>query len=315
MTVNTVPAVSLLFAIGHKAKLRPVFNCYSLCHDLIGGDSPRIDFARVGRGGGVGRGLGVTLGRGVGVGLAVGVGVGVAVALAVGVGVAVTVAVAVAVAVGVGVGLGPAVTSTVPGPANSGSGLGAPLFGLPYTPGGCGIPFTTKEAMTSGDPVKLRLIIEPLTRTKPTVSVMGPICCSPLKRQRSAADLGQRTATLNHAGKDCALVVAANAQSVEAQKHQAFPGQRADPHSLCRRDCRQYPTLRCQGARYWPWPPSCVVLENDRATVAPVYSAVGSDGRIGGCAVISEEQGRASKVLCRAAVDGETAIGRRRAAS
>jgi hypothetical protein len=100
------------------------------------------------------------LGRGVGVGLGVGVGVGV------------PVAVAVAVAVGVGVGLGPAVTCTVPGPAHSGSGWGAPLVGLPYIPGGCGIPFTTNEAMTSGDPVKLRLIIEPLTRTKPTVSVM-----------------------------------------------------------------------------------------------------------------------------------------------
>lgn len=120
----------------------------------------------------MGRGLGVILERGVGVGLGVDVGVGLALAVGVTVAVAVAVTVGVAVAVGVGVGLGPAVTWTVPRPANSESGLGAPLFALPYTPGSCGIPSTTKEAMMSGDPVKLRLIIEPLTRTKPTVSAM-----------------------------------------------------------------------------------------------------------------------------------------------
>jgi hypothetical protein len=46
-----------------------------------------------------------------------------------------------------------------------------------------------------------------------------------LKRQRSAADLGQRTATLDDAGKDGALVVAANAQGVEAERHQTISGE------------------------------------------------------------------------------------------
>src|SRR4029453_15380318 len=63
-------------------------------------------------------------------------------------------------------------TNTVPEPANSGRIFGAPLIGPPYMPGGCGTLLTFREAMTSGGPVKSSLIIEPLTRMRPTVSAM-----------------------------------------------------------------------------------------------------------------------------------------------
>ncbi len=36
---------------------------------------------------------------------------------------------------------------------------------------------TFREAITSGDPVKSSLILEPLTRTRPTVSAMQSLAC------------------------------------------------------------------------------------------------------------------------------------------
>src|SRR5437764_3948685 len=69
-------------------------------------------------------------------------------------------------------------TDTVPEPANSGRIFGAPLSGPPYMPGGCGTPLTFKEAITSGGPVKSSLIVEPLTRTRPTVSAMQSLACN-----------------------------------------------------------------------------------------------------------------------------------------
>ena len=72
--------------------------------------------------------------------------------------------------------MGPA--STVPRPLpNSGRICGAPLIGPPYIPGGCATPPTTNEAITSGGPVKSRLIIESLTRIRPTVSAMQVLVC------------------------------------------------------------------------------------------------------------------------------------------
>src|SRR6266540_1662845 len=68
-------------------------------------------------------------------------------------------------------------TDTVPEPRNSGRICGAPLIGPPYIPGGCGTPLTFREAITSGDPVKSSLILEPLTRTRPTVSAMQSLAC------------------------------------------------------------------------------------------------------------------------------------------
>ena len=67
-------------------------------------------------------------------------------------------------------------TCTVPEPANSGTIFGAPLIGPPYIPGGCETPSTTKDAITSG-PIKSSLIIEPLTRMRPTVSPMRSLAC------------------------------------------------------------------------------------------------------------------------------------------
>ena len=68
-------------------------------------------------------------------------------------------------------------TCTVPEPANSGRICGAPLIGPPYIPGGCETPLTIKDAITSGGPVKSSLIIEPLTRIRPTVSAMQSLAC------------------------------------------------------------------------------------------------------------------------------------------
>ena len=44
-------------------------------------------------------------------------------------------------------------------------------------PGGCGTPLTFREAITSGGPVKSSLIVEPLTRMRPTVSAMQSLAC------------------------------------------------------------------------------------------------------------------------------------------
>ena len=70
---------------------------------------------------------------------------------------AVGVALGVDVGLGVGVAPGPPVTNISPGPINSGNGLGAPLVGLPYKPGACGMPPTIRAATVSGVPAKLRL--------------------------------------------------------------------------------------------------------------------------------------------------------------
>src|SRR5260370_13545198 len=68
-------------------------------------------------------------------------------------------------------------TDTVPEPRNSSRTFGAPLIGPPYMPGGCETPLTLREAIMSGDPVKSSLIVEPLTRMRPTVSAMQSLAC------------------------------------------------------------------------------------------------------------------------------------------
>ncbi len=40
------------------------------------------------------------------------------------------------------------------------------------------MPLTVKDAITSGAPAKSRLIIEPLTRLRPTVSAMQWLACN-----------------------------------------------------------------------------------------------------------------------------------------
>ena len=78
-------------------------------------------------------------------------------------------------------------------------------------PGGCGTPLTFKEAITSGGPVKSSLIIEPLTRMRPTVSAMQSLAC---KVSTPLPTFASEPRSRDHAGERGVDVVCAHCQVI-----------------------------------------------------------------------------------------------------